>query len=188
MGIIEDQRQHIEAEIKQARHRQRLAAQAVEAERSKYEWAKQNPGLALDAKFFILENYLANAGIQISVDSLDLASRACKSQLAVRPPEAPELTAAEKREAENSRLRSLSVPDLRAEVQANIRRQLATPEYGGYGSTYVPPFTAAEFKRFSPTRVKEILHYPDSNQERPGVRAGIDAMLLKDAESKLATN
>jgi hypothetical protein len=189
MGLIEDQRQQIETEIKQARNRQRLAEQSVEAERSKYKWAKSNPSWACEANFQIMENYLANAGILVSEDSLDLALRACRRTLAERPVEVPELTAAEKREAENTRLRSLSVAELRAEVQANIKKQLATPEYGGYGSTsYVPPFTAAEFKRFSPTRVKEIMHYPDSNQERPGVRAGIDKLLREAQLLKDATN
>jgi hypothetical protein len=182
--LIESQRQHIEAEIKQARNRQRQAAQSVEAERSKYEWAKQNPTWALEANFEIMENFLANAGILVSEDSLDLALRATRNSLAekVPTPVAPELSAAEKREAENNRLRSLSVAELRAEVQANMRRQLATPEYGGHGSIFTPSFTAEEFKRMSPSQVRDLLKYPGSNQERPGgVRAGIDK-LLRDAQ------
>jgi hypothetical protein len=190
MGLIEDQRQHIEAEVKQARQSARRAEREAEAERSKYFWGKNNPAWNCLANLHLLEGYLANAGIEISNDSLDLAFRACRNTLAERvlTPVVPELTAAEKREAENNRLRSLSVSDLRAEVQANIKRKLATPEYGGYGSTYVPPFTASEFARMSPSKVRTILYYEGSNQERPGVRAGIDlllrnAQLLKEAKS-----
>jgi hypothetical protein len=187
MSIIEDQQRAVAEEIKKARNQRMRAEQEKEAEKSKYLWAKANPSLALDANFFILENYLANAGIQISVDSLDLASRACKSQLAERLPEVvvPELTPEEKVRAENARLKSLSREELRAEIQTGIKKKLATPEYGGHGRTdYVPQFTAAEFKRFSPSKVRAILYYEGSNQERPGVRAAIDQMLLQDAATK----
>jgi hypothetical protein len=188
--LIEDLRNQMDAEIRAAQQSARRAEQAAEAERSKYLWSKKHPTFAMEANFNIMETYLANAGILVSEDSLDLALRAVRNNLAERvlTPVVPELTAAEKREAENSRLRSLSVPELRAEVQANIKKQLATPEYGGWGSTFTPTFTASEFKRMSPAQVKNLLHYPGTNSERPGVRAGIDAMLLKDAESKLATN
>jgi hypothetical protein len=155
-----------------------------------YLWSRQNPTWSCEANLQILSGYLNQAGILITQDSLDLALRATRNSLAERVPvpEVPELTAAEKREAENSRLRSLSVAELRAEVQANIKKQLATPEFGGFGSVYTPPFTAAEFLRMSPSKVKDLLHYPGSNQERPGVRAGIDkllreAQLLKESKS-----
>jgi hypothetical protein len=186
MGLIEDQRATMNAEIRAARREQA----AAEAQRCLYLWSKKNPRWSCDANFQILQNYLGAAGIQVTEDSLDLALRATRNSLAekVPTPVAPELSAAEKREQENTRLRSLSVAELRAEVQASMRRQLATPEYGGHGSTYVPTFTASEFKQMTPSQVTALLRYPGSNQERPGVRAGIDAMLLKDAESKLATN
>src|ERR1700730_355135 len=120
MGLLEDQRQHVESEIKQARHRQRLAEQAAEAERSVFKWAKQNPSWACEANFQILRGYLANAGILVGTDSLDLAFQACRAagQLAERVPERvlPELTAQEKIKAENDRLRSMSREELRAEV------------------------------------------------------------------------
>jgi hypothetical protein len=189
MALIEDLRNQMDAEIRAAQESARREERAAEAQRAKYLWSKQNPSWACEANLQIISEYLNRAGIEVSSDSLDLALRACRNNLAFRELEAPELTAAEKREAENNRLRGLSVAELRAEVQANIKRQLATPEYGGYGRTdYVPPFTAAEFKRFSPTRVKEIMHYPDSNQERPGVRVAIDkllreAQLLKESKS-----
>jgi hypothetical protein len=184
MGLIENQRDTIAAEIKAARREQ----QAAEAQRCLYLWSKKNPNWACEANLQILSGYLSQAGILVTEDSLDLALRATRNNLAERVPTpvAPEPTAAEKREAENNRLRSMSVAALRAEVQANIKKQLATPEYGGYGSTYIPSFTAEEFKRMSPSQVQKILRYPGSTQERPGVRAGIDkllrdAQLLKDA-------
>jgi hypothetical protein len=184
MGLIENQRATIEAEIKAARREQ----QAAEAQRCLYLWSKKNQKWSCEANFKILQNYLGAAGIQVTEDSLDLALRATRNSLAekVPTPVAPELTAAEKREQENNRIRSLSVPELRAEVQANIKRQLAKPEWGGHGSVFVPKFSAEEFKKMSPSQVKEILQYPGSRQERPGVRAGIDkllrdAQLLKDA-------
>lgn len=187
-SLIDQQRATIAAEIQTARQSARRAAQSVEAERSKYLWSKKNPTFALDANLFILENYLNAAGILVSEDSLDLAFRACRNQLAERAPEAPEPTAQERQLAENARLQSLSPDDLRAEIRAGINRKLATPEYGGHGAVYVPDFSAQEFLKFSPTRVKEIMHYPGSNQERPGVRAGIDK-LLRDAQLlKNATN
>jgi hypothetical protein len=180
MGLIENQRATIEAEIKAARREQ----QAAEAQRCLYLWSKKNPTWSCEANFQILQNYLGAAGIQVTSDSLDLALRATRNSLAEKTPVpvVPELTAAEKREAENNRLRSLSVAELRAEVQANMRRQLATPEYGGHGSIFTPSFTAEEFKRMSPSQVRDLLKYPGSNQERPGgVRAGIDK-LLRDAQ------
>ena len=184
MGIIEDQKQEIREEL----NRQRRAVREAEAQRNLYLWSKQNPTWACEANLQILSGYLNQAGIQVTEEALDLALRATRNNLAekVPTPVVPDLTAEEKRTAENERLKSLSREALRAEIKAGIAAKLATPEYGGYGSTYVPPFTAAEFKQFSPTRVKEIMHYPDSNQERPGVRAGIDkllreAQLLKDA-------
>jgi hypothetical protein len=181
MGLIEHQRATIEAEIKAARREQ----QAAEAQRAVYLWSKNNPALALEANYQILQSFLAKAGIQVTEESLELASRACKAQLAERitEREAPELTAAEKREAENTRLRSLSVAELRAEVQAGIKRKLATPEYGNYGAEFVPTFTAEEFVRMSPSQVKDLLHYPGTRQERPGVRVGINK-LLRDAGRK----
>jgi len=185
MGIIESQRQHIEAEIKQARHRQRLAEQAAEAERSKYKWAKSNPSWACEANFQIMENYLGTAGILVSEDSLDLALRALRNNLAERvlTPVVPELTAEERRIAENDRLKSLTPEELRAEIKANTARKLAHPNFGGYGSVFVPPFTAKEFLQMSPSKVRDLLQYPGSNQERPGVRAAIDK-LLQDAATK----
>jgi hypothetical protein len=184
MGLIEDQKATMNAEIRAARREQA----AAEAQRCLYLWSKKNPTWSCEANFQILQNYLNAAGIRVDEESLDLALRATRNNLAERAPVlvAPELTAAEKREAENNRLRSMSREELRAEVQANIKKQLATPEYGGHGSTFTPSFTAEEFKRMSPTRVKEILQYPGSNQARPGVQAGInkllqDAQLLKDA-------
>jgi hypothetical protein len=192
MALIEDLRNQMHAEIRTAQQSARRAEGEAEAERSKYLWAKKHPSWGIDANLYLMQEYLSQAGIQISEDSLDLAFGALRGtgSLAERPviQEAPELTAAEKREAENNRLRSLSVPELRAEVQANIKKQLATPEYGGHGAVYVAPFTAAEFKQFSPRRVKEIMHYPDSNQERPGVRAGIDKLLREAQLLKEATN
>jgi hypothetical protein len=188
--LIESQRQHIEAEIKQARQSARRAEWEAEAERSKYLWAKKHPSWGIDANLYLMQEYLSQAGIQISEDSLDLAFGALRGtgSLAERPviQEAPELTAAEKREAENNRLRGLSVAQLRAEVQANAKKQLASAEYGGYGSTYVPNFTAQEFLRMSPSQVKALIFYEGSRQERPGVRLGLDkllrdAQLLKDA-------
>jgi hypothetical protein len=186
MGLIEDQRATMNAEIRAARREQA----AAEAQRCLYLWSKKNPTWSCEANFQILQNYLGAAGIQVTEDSLDLALRATRNSLAekVPTPVAPELTAQEKIKAENARLQSLSREELRAEVQANMKRQLASPEYGGHGSVFVPKFSAEEFKQMSPSQVKEILQYPGSRQERPGVRAGIDAMLLKDAESKLATN
>jgi hypothetical protein len=188
MALIEDLRNQMDAEIRAAQKSARREERAAEAERSKYLWSKKNPSFALQANFQVMERYLAEAGIQVSEDSLDLALRSCLKNLAERPVEAPEPTAEEKVRAENARLKSLSREELRAEIQTGIKKKLASPNYGGFGSIFVPTFSAEEFLHFSPTRVKEIMHYPDSNQERPGVRAGIDAMLLKDAESKLATN
>jgi hypothetical protein len=184
MGLIENQRATIEAEIRAARREQA----AAEAQRCLYLWSKKNPTWSCEANFQILGDYLSRAGIQITEDSLDLALRACRNTLAERVFERvlPELTVQEKIKAENDRLRGLSVAELRAEVQGKIKRQLASPEYGGHGSVFVPKFSAEEFKKMSPSSVKEILQYPGSRQERPGVRAGIDkllrdAQLLKDA-------
>jgi hypothetical protein len=179
MGLIENQRATIEAEIKAARREQ----QAAEAQRCLYLWSKKNPTWSCEANFQILQNYLGAAGIQVTEDSLDLALRATRNSLAekVPTPVAPELTAAEKREAENNRLRGLSVAELRAEVQEDIKRKLASPEFGGWGSTYVPNFTAQEFLRMSPSQVKALIFYEGSRQERPGVRAGLDK-LLRDAQ------
>jgi hypothetical protein len=175
MSLIEDQRATIEAEIRAARREQA----AAEAQRSIYEWSKNNPNLGLEANHQILRSYLEKAGIQITVESLDLAARAVRHQLAERTPEAPEvtLTAAEKIQAENERLRSLSVAELRAEVLVEKKRKLATPEYGGYGSIFVPSFTAQEFLKMSPSQVKDLLHFPGTRHERPAVRAGIDKLL-----------
>jgi hypothetical protein len=184
MGLIENQRATIEAEIKAARREQ----QAAEAQRCLYLWSKKNPTWSCEANFQILSDYLSRAGIQITEDSLDLALRATRNNLAekVPTPVAPELSAAEKREAENKHLRSLSVPELRAEVQENIKRQLATPAYGGHGSTYTPPFTAQQFLRMSPSQVKDLLHFPGTRSERPGVRAGIDKLLREQGFKKRA--
>jgi hypothetical protein len=181
--LIEDLRNQMDAEIRTARQSARRAEQAAEAERSKYLWSKKNPTFAMEANFNIMETYLANAGILVSEDSLNLALRAVRNNLAERvlTPVVPELTAEEKRETENNRLRSMSREELRAEVQANMRRQLATPEYGGHGSTFTPSFTAEEFKRMSPSQVKALIFYEGSRQERPGVRAGLDK-LLRDAQ------
>jgi hypothetical protein len=184
MGLIEDQRATMNAEIRAARREQA----AAEAQRCLYLWSKKNPTWSCDANFQILQNYLGAAGIQVTEDSLDLALRATRNNLAEKVPTAvaPGLTAQEKIKAENARLQSLSREELRAEVQANMKRQLASPEYGGHGSVFVPKFSAEEFKKMSPSQVKEILQYPGSRQERPGVRVAIDkllrdAQLLKDA-------
>jgi hypothetical protein len=188
MSLIEDQQREIKAQIDQARQSARRAEQAAESQRAIYKWSKDNPSWACEANLQIMQSYLANAGIQISEDSLDLAKGACRHQLAERVPTPvlPELTAEEKVRAENARLQSLSREELREEIRSGIKRKLASPEYGGYGSTYVPNFTATEFLKMSTSQVKALLHYPGSNQERPGVRAGIDkllrdAQLLKDA-------
>jgi hypothetical protein len=179
MGLIENQRATMHAEIRAVRREQA----AAEAQRCLYLWSKKNPTWSCEAKFQILQNYLGAAGIQVTEDSLDLALRATRNNLAekVPTPVAPELTAAEKREAENNRLLGLSVAELRAQVQRETKERLASPEYGGHGSTYVPPFTAEEFKRMSPSQVRDLLKYPGSNQQRPGVREGIDR-LLRDAQ------
>jgi hypothetical protein len=186
MALIEDLRNQMDAEIRAAQKSARREERAAEAQRTKYLWSKQNPSWACEANLQIISEYLNRAGIEVSSDSLDLALRACRNNLAFRALEAPELTAEEKVRAENDRLRGLSVAELRAEVQANVKRQLAKPEWGGHGSVFVPKFSAEEFKKMSPSQVKEILQYPGSRQERPGVRAGIDkllrdAQLLKDA-------
>jgi hypothetical protein len=165
----------------------RRAERGALAERTKWIWSKQNPSFAIEANFQVMEKYLAEARIQISDDAYDLAFRACRHQLAERVLEVPEPTAEEIRIARNEKLKSMSKEELKAELREEIKRKLATPEYGGYGSTYVPTFSAGEFLRMSTSQVKALMHYPGTNQERPGVRAGIDAMLLKDAESKLAT-
>jgi hypothetical protein len=179
MGLIENQRATIEAEIKAARREQ----QAAEAQRCVYLWSKQNPNWACEANFQILQNYLGAAGIQVTEDSLDLALRATRNSLAekVPTPVVPELTAVEKVHAENARLKSMSPAELRTEVQENTRRRLASPEFGGYGSTYVPTFTASEFARMSTSQVQALLFYPGTRHERPGVRAGLDK-LLRDAQ------
>jgi hypothetical protein len=181
MGLIEDQRLAVETEIKQARQSARRAEQAAESQRAIYEWSKANPSLSCEANIHLLVGYLSEAGILVSKDSLDLAKNACLRNLGVRAPEAPELTPEQKIQAENQRLKTLSPQELREEIRSGIKRKLASPEYGGYGSVYTPPFTVAEFLKMSASQVKELLHYPGSNQERPSVRAGIDK-LLRDAQ------
>src|SRR6202171_3029589 len=129
MGLIENQRATIEAEIKAARREQRAAERAAEAQHSIFKWAKKNPSWSCEANFQILQGYLANAGILVTEDSLDLAFQACRAagQLAERVPTpvAPELTAQEKLTANNERLRGMSVAELRKEVQEDIKRKLA---------------------------------------------------------------
>jgi hypothetical protein len=189
--LIEDLRNRMHTEIRSARQSARRAEQAAEAERSKYLWAKKHPSWGIDANLYLMQEYLSQAGIQISEDSLDLAFGALRGtgSLAERPviQEAPEPTPQERRLAENERLKGLSVAELRAEVQAGIKKKLASPEYGGHGSTYVPNFSAQEFLRMSPRQVKALIFYEGSRQERPGVRAGIDK-LLRDAQLSKATN
>jgi hypothetical protein len=197
MGILEDQRHQLDVdslystnpEIRAAAIRRlsageggalqqsaRRAEREALAERTKWLWGKENPSFAIEANFQVMGRY----------DGYDLAFRACRNQLAERVLEAPEPTADEKLTAHNERLKAMSVDELRRELKADIKRKLATPEYGSYGQSYVPNFSAKEFKQFPPTRVKEILQYPGSTQERPGVRAGIDK-LLRDAQLKNAT-
>jgi hypothetical protein len=184
MGIIEDQQREIKAQVDQARQSARRAEQAAESQRAIYKWSKANPSWSCEANIHLLVEYLANAGILVNEDSLDLARSACKNQLAERVLKAPELTAEEKVWAENDRLKAMSPAELRAEVQAGIKKKLASPEYGSWGATYVPTFTAQEFLRMSPSQVKGLLHFPGSRSERPGVRSAIDAMLLQYAATK----
>jgi hypothetical protein len=202
MGILQDQRHQLDIdslfssdpEIRSGAIRRlaarpggvlqqsaRRAEREALAERTKWLWGKDNPSFAIEANFQVMGRYLAQAGIQISDDAYDLAFRACRNQLAERVLEVPEPTAEEKVRAENDRLRGLSVAELRAEVQGDIKRKLASPEFGGWGSTYVPNFTAQEFLRMSPSQVKALIFYEGRRQERPGVRAGLDK-LLRDAQ------
>jgi hypothetical protein len=159
----------------------RKAESAAEAERATYLWAKANPTFALEANFQVMKNFLAEAGIQISADTdaYDLAFRACRNQLAERVQEVPEPTADEIRIARNEKLRNMSKEELHQEVRQEIKRKLATPEYGGYGQTYVPNFTASEFKRMAPSQAFAVLRYPNG-QKRPGVEEAINK-LLQDA-------
>src|ERR1700730_18669339 len=99
--LIEDLRNEMHAEIRTARQSARRAEQAAEAERSKYLWAKKHPSWGIDANLYLMQEYLSQAGIQISEDSLDLAFSALRGtgSLAERPAiqEAPEPTPQERR-------------------------------------------------------------------------------------------
>jgi hypothetical protein len=188
MALIEDLRNQMHAEIRTAQQSARRAEREAEAERSKYLWAKKHPSWGIDANLYLMQEYLSQAGIQISEDSLDLAFGALRGtgSLAERPviQEAPELTPEQKIQAENQRLKSLSPQELREELRSGIKRKLATPEFGGFGSVYTPPFTAAEFLKMSPSQVKDLLHYPGSNQERFGRREGIDRLLREAGKTR----
>jgi hypothetical protein len=151
-------------------------------------WAKKHPSWGIDANLYLMQEYLSQAGIQISEDALDLAFGALRGtgSLAERPviQEAPELTSEQKIQAENQRLKSLSPQELREELRSGIKRKLATPEFGGLNSVYTPPFTATEFLKMSPSQVKDLLHYPGSNQERLGRREGIDRLLREAGKTR----
>src|ERR1700686_5429451 len=105
MGIIEDQRNQMHAEIRAAQQSARRAEREAESQRAIYKWSKNNTSWSCEANRQLMCEYLAQAGIQVSADSLDLALRALRNNLAERPviQEAPELTPEQKIQAENQR-------------------------------------------------------------------------------------